>query len=131
MKTPGVNMPEAPDQNPPLDFIMDLATFAQPTVPVLGLILLGANLSRLSMKGLPKGFWKSAVLMAVLKLIVGKIYGFSTFSFCNSWFPPVYWYIGIWDEVCVGGLGRGAMRSPEMADLGIVPESLTSLSSPE
>ncbi|KAH8150835.1 uncharacterized protein LAJ45_05016 [Morchella importuna] len=75
VKTPGVNMPEAPDQNPPLDFIMDLATFAQPTVPVLGLILLGANLSRLSMKGLPKGFWKSAVLMAVLKLIVGPIIG--------------------------------------------------------
>ncbi|KAH0606628.1 uncharacterized protein H6S33_003462 [Morchella sextelata] len=75
VKTPGVNMPEAPDQNPPLDFIMDIATFAQPTVPVLGLILLGANLSRLSMKGLPKGFWKSAVLMAVLKLIVGPIIG--------------------------------------------------------
>lgn len=59
---------------------MDLASFAQPSVPVLGLILLGANLSRLSMKGLPKGFWKSAVLMAVLKLIVGKIYGFSVFA---------------------------------------------------
>lgn len=33
--------------------------------------------------------------------------------------------------MCGGRLGRGAMRSPEMADLGIVPESLTSLSSPE
>lgn len=65
-------MPAAPDQKPPLDFVMDIAGFAAPTVPVLGMLLLGAALSRLSMSGLPKGFWKAAALMAVLKLIIGE-----------------------------------------------------------
>lgn len=38
---------------------------------MIGLILLGAALSRLKIQGLPRGYWKSAVGMAVLKLIVG------------------------------------------------------------
>lgn len=58
---------------------MEIASFAGPTVPVLGMLLLGAALSRLSMKGLPEGFWKAAVMMAVLKLVVGEFY--TPFSF--------------------------------------------------
>lgn len=65
-------MPDAPDQRPPLDFVIDISSFAGPAVPVLGMLLLGAALSRLSMKSLPKGFWKSAVMMAGLKLVVGE-----------------------------------------------------------
>lgn len=42
---------------------------------VMGMILLGAELSKLSFNGLPKGFWKSAVSMAVLKLVVGPVLG--------------------------------------------------------
>lgn len=82
VKTPGVNMPQAPDQRPPLDFVMEIATFAGPTVPVIGMLLLGAALSRLSMVGLPKGFWKAAVMMAGLKLVVGGFLSF--FSFVGS-----------------------------------------------
>ena len=64
----------APDDKPPLDFIMEITRFAGPCVPVLGLILLGAIFSRLSIKSLPKGFWKSIVAMAVLKLVVGLFF---------------------------------------------------------
>ncbi|KAF8474234.1 auxin efflux carrier [Kalaharituber pfeilii] len=73
--TPNFSMDDAPDHKPPLDFIMEITRFAGPCVPVLGLILLGAAFSRLSVKNLPKGFWKSIVAMAVLKLVVGPIIG--------------------------------------------------------
>ena len=53
---------------------MDIATFSGPCTPVLGMLLLGAALSRLSLKSLPKGFWKSAALMAVFKLVIGKTF---------------------------------------------------------
>lgn len=78
-------MPQAPDQRPPLDFFMEIAVFVGPTVPVLGMLLLGAALSRLSMSGLPTGFWKAAVMMAGLKLVVG---GFLFLFFCHFFFLP-------------------------------------------
>lgn len=62
---------DAPDQKPPLDFIMEITSFAGPSAPVLGLILLGAAFSRMSIKSLPKGFWKSITVMAIFKLVVG------------------------------------------------------------
>ncbi|KAG0138187.1 hypothetical protein HOY82DRAFT_596959 [Tuber indicum] len=68
-------IPNAPDNKPPLDFMMDIATFSGPCVPVLGMLLIGAALSRLSMNNLPKGFWKAALLMALLKLVLGPIIG--------------------------------------------------------
>lgn len=71
--TESFSMRDAPDKKPPLDFIMEITRFAGPSVPVLGLILLGAAFSRMSIKSLPKGFWKSIVVMAVFKLVVGMI----------------------------------------------------------
>jgi hypothetical protein len=67
-------MPDAPDGKPLLDFVTDIASFSGPCVPVLGMLLMGATLGRLSVKSLPKGFWKSVVLMAGLKLVMGKIF---------------------------------------------------------
>lgn len=66
------SLKDAPDDKPPLDFLMEITSFAGPAVPVLGLTLLGAALSRLTLKGLPKGFWKAVLCMAILKLIVCK-----------------------------------------------------------
>jgi hypothetical protein len=66
-------MPSAPDDKPPLDFLMDICNFGGDATPVLGMILLGAALSRMTIKGLPKGFWKSIVSMATLKLVVGRV----------------------------------------------------------
>ncbi|CCX04587.1 Similar to Protein ECM3; acc. no. Q99252 [Pyronema omphalodes CBS 100304] len=68
-------MPNAPDHRPPLDFIMEICNFGGSAVPMIGTILLGAALARLKINGLPKGFWKSALGMAVLKLVVGPIIG--------------------------------------------------------
>ncbi|KAF8417226.1 auxin efflux carrier [Tirmania nivea] len=70
--TDSFSVKDAPDQKPPLDFIMEITRFAGPSVPVLGLVLLGAAFSRMSIKSLPKGFWKSIILMAIFKLIITK-----------------------------------------------------------
>jgi predicted permease len=70
VQTTRFDMPTAPDEKPPLDFVMDICDFGGSAVPVLGMILLGAALSRMSIKGLPEGFWKSAASMAFLKLII-------------------------------------------------------------
>lgn len=63
-------IPSAPDGRAPLSFIMDFASFVGNAEVPLGLATLGATISRLSLKGLPKGFWKSVVTMTVLKLVV-------------------------------------------------------------
>lgn len=68
-------MPNAPDDKPPLDFLMEICSFGGDTVPVIGMVLLGAALSRLSITTLPKGFWKSVGCMALLKLGLGKCAG--------------------------------------------------------
>jgi predicted permease len=70
------NMPSAPDDKPPLDFFMDICNFGGNATPVLGMILLGAALSRMTIKGLPQGFWKSIVSMATLKLVIGMVTDF-------------------------------------------------------
>lgn len=102
-------MPQAPDQRPPLDFLMEIAVFAGPTVPVIGMLLLGAALSRLNMSGLPKGFWKAAVMMAGLKLVVGE------FLFPISHFFASQGVVGVestlvflrpWSGVAETGLGK-------------------------
>jgi len=71
VKTDEFDMSSAPDDKPPLDFIMEICTFGGSAVPVIGMLLVGANLSRMSTKNLPNGFWKATVMMSVLKLIVG------------------------------------------------------------
>lgn len=63
-------IPMAPDGHPPLSFIMDITSFVGAAEVPLGLATLGATISRLSLRGLPKGFWKSVVLMTLLKLVV-------------------------------------------------------------
>lgn len=61
---------EAPDKGPILGFVMDFTSFVgNATVPI-GLSLLGATMARLKIGKLPKGFWKSILLMALFKLVV-------------------------------------------------------------
>ncbi|KAI9741757.1 MAG: hypothetical protein M1834_000143 [Cirrosporium novae-zelandiae] len=73
--TSKASMPNAPDGKPPLDFIMDISDFGGQSVPVIGMILLGGALSRLSIRDVPKGFWISTLSMSILKLIIGAIIG--------------------------------------------------------
>ncbi|KAK6522806.1 Protein M3, variant 3 [Arthrobotrys megalospora] len=73
--TTGVNMPSAPDGRPPLDFIIQFASWGGQLSPVMGLTMLGAALSRIRVRHLPKGFWTSIVATCFLKLIIGPILG--------------------------------------------------------
>ena len=68
-------MPDAPDGQPPLSFIMDIASYIGAASVPLGLLLLGATISRLQVKKMPKGFWKTAVAVTVSRLIILPIIG--------------------------------------------------------
>lgn len=63
-------IPNAPDGRPCLDFIMNFTSFIGAASVPLGLSMLGATIARLDIRNLPKGFWKSMVLMTLLKLVV-------------------------------------------------------------
>lgn len=67
------DMPSAPDGQPPLDFVMDFAEFIGNACVPFGLLLLGGMIGRLSIKSLPKGFWKYLVALILLKLVVTPI----------------------------------------------------------
>ncbi|KAJ6261707.1 hypothetical protein Dda_2505 [Drechslerella dactyloides] len=73
--THGVSMPNAPDGRPPLDFIIQFASYGGQLSPVMGIAMLGAALSRIRVRHLPKGFWMTIVATCVLKLILGPILG--------------------------------------------------------
>ncbi|KAK6331190.1 Protein M3, variant 3 [Orbilia brochopaga] len=75
MPTNGVSMPNAPDGRPPLDFIIQFASYGGQLSPVMGIAMLGAALSRIRVRHLPKGFWISIAATCVLKLILGPILG--------------------------------------------------------
>ncbi|KAK6496799.1 Protein M3, variant 3 [Arthrobotrys musiformis] len=73
--TTRVKMPTAPDGRPPLDFIIQFASYGGQLSPVMGLAMLGAALSRIRVRHLPEGFWMSIAATCFLKLIVGPILG--------------------------------------------------------
>lgn len=81
VKTEGIHIGNAPDGKPPLDIVMEIAKFSEPLVPILGLTLLGAAMSRLTIKSLPKGFFISIFSMSTLKLIVSPIIGIAWTQF--------------------------------------------------
>ncbi|KAG7887942.1 hypothetical protein KL936_003960 [Ogataea polymorpha] len=70
-----VYMPNAPDHQPPLSFILQYAQYcAMPCVP-LGIFLIGSLLGRLQINDIPKGFWKCVVCHTVYRLCVLPIIG--------------------------------------------------------
>ncbi|KAF3925123.1 hypothetical protein ABW20_dc0100287 [Dactylellina cionopaga] len=73
--TTGVTMPSAPDGRPPLDFVVQFASYGGQLSPVMGIAMLGAALSRIRVRHLPDGFWMSIAATCILKLIVGPILG--------------------------------------------------------
>lgn len=70
-----VDMPTAPDKQPPLEFIMDFATYVGAASVPLGLLLLGATLSRLEVRLLPPGYIYVLALLMVLKMMVMPVIG--------------------------------------------------------
>ncbi|EGW33171.1 uncharacterized protein SPAPADRAFT_137395 [Spathaspora passalidarum NRRL Y-27907] len=70
-----VHIPPAPDGQPPLSFVIDLTSYIGAASVPLGLILLGATISRLQVNKMPKGFWKTAVMITASRLILIPIIG--------------------------------------------------------
>ncbi|KAF9267668.1 hypothetical protein L218DRAFT_1073777 [Marasmius fiardii PR-910] len=70
VSTPGANIPNAPDNLPPLAFILDFAQFTGAASVPLGLIGLGSALARLHV---PRDQWRTLPLGAILSLAIGKM----------------------------------------------------------
>ena len=68
-------MPSAPDKQPPLSFVMDLASYVGNASVPLGLLMIGATIARLQVDKMPPGFWKTALGVTVARLIVLPIIG--------------------------------------------------------
>lgn len=66
----GINMPSAPDGQPPLAFVMDSATFIGNASVPLGLICLGSALARLK---IPLNQWTSLPVGAISALAMAKL----------------------------------------------------------
>lgn len=73
--TNGASIKQAPDGEPPLNFIMEYTSYIGAASVPFGLILLGASLGRLKVQSLYPGFWKSAVCLVLLKQCVMPIFG--------------------------------------------------------
>ncbi|CCF60252.1 hypothetical protein KAFR_0J01880 [Kazachstania africana CBS 2517] len=71
----GPNIKEAPDNEPALSFIMDFTSYVGAASVPFGLMLLGATLGKLKIGKLYPGFWKSAVVLVVLRQCVMPIFG--------------------------------------------------------
>ncbi|KAI6032583.1 auxin efflux carrier [Pisolithus orientalis] len=74
---PGVNMPSAPDGQPPLAFLLDTATFIGAASVPIGLMTLGSAIARLE---IPSGSWRKFPLasigaLATARLVVMPILG--------------------------------------------------------
>ncbi|SCV04645.1 LAMI_0H17788g1_1 [Lachancea mirantina] len=70
-----VHMHQAPDGQPVLNFLMDFTGYVGNACVPLGLLLLGGTLARLKVTSLPKGFWKTVVVMTVFRLMILPIIG--------------------------------------------------------
>lgn len=81
-------MPSAPDEMPPLSFVMDLASYVGAASVPLGLLLLGATIARLKVNLMVPGFWKTALMVTAARLIIMPIFGvgFTTGLYKAGWF---------------------------------------------
>lgn len=70
VQVPNVHMPPAPDGQPPLAFIQDIATFIGAASIPIGLICLGSSLARLNV---PLNQWRTLPVGAILSMTIGKL----------------------------------------------------------
>ncbi|KAF3992449.1 hypothetical protein FT663_00729 [Candidozyma haemuli var. vulneris] len=82
------SMPNAPDEMPPLSFLMDLTSYVGAASVPLGLLLLGATIARLKVNQIIPGFWKTALMVTASRLIIMPIFGvgFTTGLYKAGWF---------------------------------------------
>ncbi|ODV59587.1 uncharacterized protein ASCRUDRAFT_9256 [Ascoidea rubescens DSM 1968] len=72
---PSLNIKNAPDKNPPLNFLVDFSAYVGSSQVPLGLTLLGATLSKLKIKNLDKKFLLTCIIMTIIKLVIMPIIG--------------------------------------------------------
>jgi len=70
VEVPNVRIPPAPDGQPPLAFIQDIATFIGAASIPIGLICLGSSLARLNV---PFNQWRTLPVGAILSMTIGKL----------------------------------------------------------
>lgn len=70
-----VSLPNAPDKQPPLSFIMDFAGYIGAAQVPFGLLLLGGTIGRLRLKNLPKNLWRLPLGITFVKLFIFPIIG--------------------------------------------------------
>lgn len=70
-----VSLPSAPDNLPPLSFIMDYTSYVGAASVPFGLLLLGGTLGSLDIKTLPKGFVTAVVFMLLARQVFMPIIG--------------------------------------------------------
>jgi len=70
VEVPGVHMPSAPDGQPPLAFIQDIATFIGGASVPIGLICLESSLARLNV---PLNQWRKLPVGAITSLAIGRM----------------------------------------------------------
>ncbi|SCV05493.1 LANO_0H08702g1_1 [Lachancea nothofagi CBS 11611] len=66
---------QAPDAQPALSFFMDFTSYIGAASVPFGLLLLGATLGRLKITKLYPGFWKSALVLVLLRLCLMPVLG--------------------------------------------------------
>ncbi|KAK7679098.1 hypothetical protein QCA50_017857 [Cerrena zonata] len=83
-----VHIHPAPDEQPPLSFVIDLTSYVGNASVPLGLLLLGATISRLKVHAMPPGFWKTALAITATRLIILPIIGvgLTTGFYKGGWF---------------------------------------------
>ncbi|KAJ8141810.1 hypothetical protein OY671_005027 [Metschnikowia pulcherrima] len=69
------HLPSAPDHQPPLSFVIDITSYVGAASVPLGLLILGATISRLKVHSMIPGFWKTAVMITACRLIILPIFG--------------------------------------------------------
>lgn len=82
------HIPNAPDNEPPLSFVIDLTSYVGAASVPLGLLLLGATIARLKVNSIIPGFWKTVVMITMCRLVVLPIFGvgLTTGLYKAGWF---------------------------------------------
>lgn len=68
-------IPNAPDKQPPLSFVIDFTAYVGAATVPLGLLLLGATIARLKVQSIIPGFWKTVIAITACRLIILPIFG--------------------------------------------------------
>ena len=73
--TPQAHVPPAPDGDPPLSFLMDLAGYVGAAEVPFGLLMLGGTIGRLNLSTIPLRVWRVPIAVTFARLFIMPIIG--------------------------------------------------------